>query len=126
MDRQIQIDGRMVGFRATALTPRVYRHRFGRDIIRDLIRLSEAYRRAEKLPDAATEEERQAAQLSVIDLEVFENAAHVMARQYDPSIPDDPGDWLDGFGTFSIYEILPQLLELWQLNGATTAKAKKK
>lgn len=126
MDKVISIDGKDVGFRATALTPRLYRHRNGRDIIRDLNRLKQAYDKATKIDKNATEEEKQDAELSAIDLEIFENAAYIMARQYDPSIPDSSDDWLDEFNTFSIYEILPEILELWAINGATTARPKKK
>lgn len=126
MDRVLTIGGKAVGFRATALTPRLYRHKIGRDIIQDFSRLEKAYRKAAALPETATEEERREAQLSAFDLEIFENAAYIMARQYDPSVPDSPDDWLDGFETFSIYEILPHILELWAINEATTAKPKKK
>lgn len=126
MDKVLSIDGKEVGFRATALTPRLYRHKIGRDIIQDMSRLEQAFRKAIALPETATEEERQAAQLSAMDLEIFENTAYIMARQYDPSLPDSPDDWLDGFGTFSIYEILPEILELWRLNNAVTARPKKK
>ena len=126
MDRVLTIGGKAVGFRATPLTPRLYRHKIGRDIIQDFSRLEKAYRKAAALPETATEEERREAQLSAFDLEIFENAAYIMARQYDPSIPDSPDEWLDGFETFSIYEILPHILELWALNEATTAKPKKK
>lgn len=126
MDRVLTIGGKAVGFRATALTPRLYRHKIGRDIIQDFSRLEKAYRKAAALPEMATEEERREAQLSAFDLEIFENAAYIMARQYDPSVPDSPDDWLDGFETFSIYEILPHILELWAINEATTARPKKK
>lgn len=126
MDRVLTIGGKAVGFRATALTPRLYRHKIGRDIIQDFSRLEKAYRKAAALPETATEEERREAQLSAFDLEIFENAAYIMARQYDPSVPDSPDDWLDGFETFSIYEILPHILELWAINEATTARPKKK
>ena len=49
-----------------------------------------------------------------------------MARLYDANIPDTPEGWLDGFETFSIYEVLPAILELWAINAQTTAKSKKK
>ena len=39
MDKIILIDGKEVGFRASALTPRLYRHKIGRDMIRDLNQL---------------------------------------------------------------------------------------
>ena len=126
MIKKINIDGKEVGFQATALTPRLYRHKIGRDIVRDLNQLRSAYAKAAALPPEATEEERQDAQLSAMDLEIFENAAYIMARQFDCSIPDTPEEWLDGFQTFSIYEILPHIIELWALNNKTTAKPKKK
>lgn len=126
MEKMVKIDGKEVGFRATALTPRIYRHKIGRDMIQDLNKLQASYNKATQLPDEATDEERKEAQLSALDLEIFENAAYVMAKQYDANLPNSPEEWLDGFETFSIYEILPDILELWQLNSATTAKPKKK
>ena len=126
MDKVLNISGREVGFRATALTPRIYRHKIGRDIIQDLNQLRKSYAKAVEGQNAKTEEEQRDAQLSVLDLEIFENAAYVMAKQYDPDVPASLDDWLDGFETFSIYEILPEILQLWSLNERTTAKPKKK
>lgn len=126
MEKMVKIDGKEVGFRATALTPRIYRHKIGRDMLQDLNKLQASYNKATRLPAEATDEERKEAQLSALDLEIFENAAYVMAKQYDANLPNSPEEWLDGFETFSIYEILPAILELWQLNSATTAKPKKK
>lgn len=127
MKKAIKIDEREVGFKATALTPRLYRHYFGRDMIGDMAKLKKAYRKAEELPEDATEEERQEAQLSVIDLEIFENVAWVMAFQFDSAkAGNDPDLWLDGFKTFSIYEVLPEIIELWEVNQQTTAVPKKK
>ena len=119
MDKTIKIDGKDVKFRATALTPRLYRGFFLRDMVRDMNKLRKAYN--------ATDEERQEAQLSAMDLEIFENAAYIMARHATPDdIAKSPDEWLDGFNMFSIYEILPQLLELWALNEAQTSTPKKK
>lgn len=126
MDRVLTINGKDVGFRATALTPRLYRHKIGRDIIQDLNRLRKAYQKATALSEDATPEEKQDTELSALDLEMFENVSYIMARQYDSSIPDTPDEWLDKFDVFSIYEILPSILELWALNETTTAKPKKK
>ena len=126
MDKVLQIGGKEVGFRATALTPRLYRHKIGRDIIQDLNQLKKAYNKAMAAAEGGTEEEKHEAELSAMDLEMFENVAYIMARQYNPDVPDTPDEWLDGFETFSIYEILPQILTLWALNEATTAKPKKK
>ncbi len=48
-----------------------------------------------------------------------------MAKHADGPIPDTPEECLDEFGTFSIYQVLPKLIELWGLNVRTDAKAKK-
>ena len=48
-----------------------------------------------------------------------------MAYHADNSIPQDINDWLDQFDMFSIYEVLPQILELWGDNMLTDVTAKK-
>ena len=138
MDKILTIDGKEVGFRATALTPRLYRHKIGRDIIRDLNRLRKAYVRVMQVQQDAPSEDAtpeelsaytealQDAQLDVLDLEIFEDAAYIMAKQYDASIPGSPEEWLEEFSTFSVYKILPELLELWTMNQLTTSTSKKK
>ena len=132
MEKVIDIDGRPVKFRATASVPRLYRIRFGRDIIQDMAQLRRDFINAEKsqsIPASATAEEKseltQQAELSVLDLTMFENIAFIMARHGDPeNTPDDVGKWLDGFETFSIYEVLPEIIELWDLNTVNTAISK--
>ncbi|MGN0607023.1 MAG: hypothetical protein ACI4JM_10920, partial [Oscillospiraceae bacterium] len=64
--------------------------------------------------------------LDIESLEVFENIAFIMAKHADPdNVPDSPNEFLEQFNTFSIYEILPQLIELWGLNTATQVESKK-
>jgi len=115
MNRHIEIDGQQVAFRASAAIPRIYRMRFRRDIFRDL-------RALEKSIGDGSEEH---SDLDVFSLEMFENIAYVMAKHADPSIPDTPEEWLDNFNTFSIYQVLPQLIELWGLNIQTDVQSKK-
>lgn len=112
MEKTINIDGRPVVFKCTAATPRIYRQRFGNDILVD----SEKLLRAVKAGGT----------LTVEALQTFENLAFVMARQGDPSIPDDPIEWLDTFTVFSIYDILPQLIQLWNQSNQGIEKVKKK
>ena len=66
-----------------------------------------------------------ASMLDTFSLEMFENIAYVMAKHADTNIPDTPEEWLDGFNTFSIYQVLPQLIGLWGLNVQTDVSAKK-
>lgn len=113
--QNITIDGLEVPFKASAAIPRIYRMRFHRDIYKDL-------RDLEKGIDKNDPEN---SNLDLFSLEMFENIAYVMAKHADPSIPDTPEEWLDGFNTFSIYQVLPQIIELWGLNTQTDVQAKK-
>ena len=61
----------------------------------------------------------------MFSLEMFENIAYIMAKHADPSIPDSPEKWLDEFITFSIYQVLPKIIELWGLNVQTDVESKK-
>ncbi len=115
-----------IKMKASALVPKLYRFKFGRDMISDMTSLRKAYNKVEKLPADATEEEREEAQLSVMDLMLFENCAYIMAKHADKTIPDNPDDWLDSLPIFSIYESMPEILKLWQMNNHTTAIPKKK
>ena len=126
MEKNLKIGEKEVKMRASALIPRLYRFKFGRDMIQDMTALSKAYRKAKELPEDATEEEKKEAQMSAMDLTIFENVAYIMAKHGDPEIPDDPDEWLDGFEMFNIYEIMPQILELWGMSNRTTSKPKKK
>nr|DAZ38046.1 MAG TPA: tail assembly chaperone protein [Caudoviricetes sp.] len=113
--RTIKIDGKEVAFKASAAIPRIYRLKFQRDIYKDISLLEKS------LGDNSEEESN----LDLFSLEMFENIAFIMAKHADPSIPDEVEDWLDEFNTFSIYQVLPQLIELWGMNIKTGAEAKK-
>ncbi len=113
--RTIEIDGKEVAFKASAAIPRIYRLKFQRDIYKDISLLEK------NLGDNSEEESN----LDLFSLEMFENIAFIMAKHADPSIPDEVEEWLDEFNTFSIYQVLPQLIELWGMNIKTDAEAKK-
>lgn len=113
--KEIEIDGKLVPFKASAAIPRLYRARFRRDIFKDLMKLGKAIKKEDG------EEE-----LANTDLEMFENVAYIMAKHADPAQPDTPEEWLDQFNTFSIYTVLPKLLELWHINISTDVESKKK
>lgn len=115
MVKNIEIDGKQVPFRASAAIPRIYRMKFQRDIYKDLAAL-------EKAIDSNSEE---VSNLDLFSLEMFENIAYVMAKHADPSIPDTPEEWLDDFNTFSIYQVLPKIIELWGLNVRSDVETKK-
>lgn len=126
MERTIKVGSKSVRMRASALIPRLYRFKFGRDIVQDMAKLKKSYDKASQLPDDASDEERKEAQLSALDLTMFENIAYIMAYHADNTIPATPEEWLEKFDTFSIYEVLPVIMDMWKINNMTTATPKKK
>lgn len=127
MERTLNIGGAELRMRASALIPRLYRFKFGRDLIKDMSQLEKAYKKALSVKEGATDEERRDAELSILDLTIFENVAWAMAKNANPNVPDDPGEWLDSIdGIFSVYEVLPEILELWTDGLNTTSIPAKK
>ena len=115
IERTIEISGKQVQFRSSATVPRLYRAKFKRDIFKDLTKLEKSYTKGTEDGD----------ELQIEDLEIFENVAYIMAYHADPSIPKTIDEWLDQFEMFSIYQVLPQILELWGENLMTDVQAKK-
>ena len=113
--KEIEICGRLVSFRSSATIPRLYRAKFKRDIFKDLQKLEKSY----------SGKQKQGTEFKIEDLEIFENVAYIMAYHADNTIPSTIEEWLDQFDMFSIYEVLPQILELWGDNMMTEVKAKK-
>ena len=113
--KTVEIDGKEVIFKASAAIPRIYRIKFGRDIYKDLA----------KLEKSVSQNKEGSYEIDIPSLEMFENIAYIMAKHADPSIPDTPEEWLDNFNTFSIYQVLPSLIELWGLNMKRDVQAKK-
>jgi hypothetical protein len=115
--KTVQIDGKDVTFRASAAIPRMYRIRFRRDIYQDMAQLT-------KEVDA---NDPNKSEIELDNLEMFENIAYLMAKHADPdSVPNTPEEWLDQFNTFSIYTVLPKIIELWGMNTEQQAESKKK
>ena len=49
-----------------------------------------------------------------------------MAKHADPAQPDTPEEWLEQFNVLSLYQALPDIIELWRLNNMSVAESKKK
>ena len=116
IEKTVKIGEQDVTFRSSASVPRLYRIKFGRDIFKDLSKLEKSFQEKGG-KDGST--------MEIEDLEIFENVAYIMAFHADPSIPKTIDEWLEQFEMFSIYEILPEILELWGTNLITDVEAKK-
>lgn len=114
LEKTVAISGKEVKFHSSATIPRLYRMKFKRDIFKDLSRLESSYKGKE---DGGSFE--------IENLEIFENVAYIMAYHADHTIPATIDDWLDQFEMFSIYEVLPEILELWGINLQTDIESKK-
>lgn len=116
LTKTVTISGQEVTFKSSATVPRLYRTKFKRDIFKDLDKLRTSF---------AQQDGQGGSSIPIEDLEIFENVAYIMALHADPTIPDTIDEWLEQFEMFSIYEVLPSLLELWGDNLVTTVDAKK-
>ena len=112
LEKTVKIGEKDVKFRSSATVPRLYRMKFKRDIFKDLSKLEKSYKGSN-------------GKFEIDDLEIFENVAYIMAYHADHSIPQTIDEWLDDFEMFSIYEVLPEILELWGTNLETEVKSKK-
>lgn len=120
LTKKVTIDGKEVTFKASAAVPRIYRIKFNRDLFMDLQKISKSVDAKGKKKEKAESE------IPIEDLSMFEQIAYVMAQHADPeNVPTDIMDWLEQFDTFSIYQVLPAILELWNLNEQTKSQAKK-
>ena len=117
LEKTVKIGDKEVRFKSSAAVPRMYRIKFNQDIFVDMKELEEAYK--QNLPH------KEASTLGIAHLTIFENVAYIMALHADPTIPDNIDEWLEGFEMFSIYEIIPEIIELWGSNVVSIAEAKK-
>lgn len=118
LKKKATIDGKEYTFASSALLPKLYRVKFGRDLVTDFRRLIKAYKEAEG------DEEKM---VEAFDGEVFERMAWLMLRHAGEDVPDDFEEWLMTLDSpFSVYSALPAIVDLWAENNKTTSKPRKK
>lgn len=128
VQKTVEIDGKEVTFKASAAIPRLYRVKFRRDIFKDMNDLMKDIKANQKAAQKKAEkedDEEPESTLSIESLEIFENIAYMMAKYADPNVPDSIDEWLDQFETFSIYMVMPKIVELWGMNVEQQAESKK-
>ena len=121
-------EGRRYLFRASAFSPIQYNKLFrGNDYLKDI----------EAMAEKKEEMEAGDTSFTMDNYEQFARLAYTFAyqglspspkvteeqRQFVKDYPD-PWTWIDSFNSFSIYMILPQIVELWVGNEKTLVQAK--
>lgn len=132
MKKILTISGVECVFRSSAAVPRMYRIKFGRDIFIDLQNLKKQIDIQERLKEEKQKEAiekgieyQEESELPISSLEMFENIAYIMHKHGDANQPGNIDEWLEQFETFDIYEILPEILELWNLENKQMSSQKK-
>lgn len=123
MTKTVQAGGREITLRVSALLPRKYRYKFGRDMVKDinglrqrLLELVDAYKAGDLEADFTAEE-----------VEAFEDLTWTFAKAGDSTIPDSVEEWLDSFEeVLGVYTLLPEVLLLWSESERGTAEPAKK
>lgn len=123
MRKILTISGVDCNFKSSAAIPRMYRLKFGRDIFVDMQKLKKQVDLQEKLREETGGETESS--LPIDSLEMFENIAFLMHKHGDPSQPSEIDEWLEQFETFSIYEVLPEILEMWGIENEQMSEEKK-
>lgn len=140
MQKLIEVEeGRSVNFKASAFSPIAYNRLFpGRDFLKDMNTLNEKSKKNKKKEkDASGEESSEEISFDMDDYMLFARISYLLAyqglapspretpeqREFTQKYPDAM-EWIDTFNTFSIYEILPEIMELWYKNDKTVSESK--
>ena len=111
MKRTVSFNGKECTIVNNALLPRKYRHQFGRDLIVDMQKMADSYK---KDPDT-------------VNTDVLENITWLMLKEGGEDVGGTVEEWLESLDdTFAIYEIIEDVLGLWVNGRATTSTVKKK
>lgn len=139
MVRKIEVEeGRVITFKASAFSPIAYNNIFpGGDFLRDMAVLEDV---AKEMKDKAADD-KSVLRDAVMPMDVYKYFVRISylfayqglaptPRQTEEQVEflakyPDPWDWIDTFDTFSIYELLPEIMEMWNLNEKQAAQAKK-
>ena len=113
----------------SAATPRIYRAKFGKDII---VQMDAMYERlsneGKKKDEEKKNEEKKDDSVSFTpeELEMMENLIFVCNRQAEPEQPEDIFEWLASFEIGAITGTYGTIMKMWEDNLHQTSKSKKR
>lgn len=105
-----------ISMRADASIPHLYRAKFGKDIMRDMVKITNQLENAETEDDATN--------VILDNYDTLENMAYIFAKHADKAVPEDPEEWLAGLSMLSIIGAAIELINLWGDNMLTQVEPK--
>lgn len=139
MEKLLEIEeGRSYNFRASAFSPIQYNRLFpGHDYMKDINAMVEKSEEMKGETDSEENEKPDNVEFSMENYEQFVRLAYTFAYQGLSPTPfpnqeqkdflkeyPDPWTWIDSFDTFSIYMLLPEIVNIWAGNSKQLVKAK--
>ena len=103
----------------SAATPRIYRAKFGKDIIVQMDAMYERLSNEGKKKDDSVS-------FTPEELEMMENLIFVCNRQAEPEQPEDIFEWLASFEIGAITGTYGTIMKMWEDNLHQTSTSKKK
>lgn len=113
----------------SAATPRIYRAKFGKDIIVQMDAMYERLSKEGKKKDEEKKNEEKkddSVSFTPEELEMMENLIFVCNRQAEPEQPEDIFEWLASFEIGAITGTYGTIMKMWEDNLHQTSKSKKK
>lgn len=108
----------------SAATPRIYRAKFGKDIIVQMDAMYERLSNEGKKKDE--EKKNESVSFTPEELEMMENLIFVCNRQAEPEQPEDIFEWLASFEIGAITGTYGIIMKMWEDNLHQTSRSKKK
>lgn len=135
MKKILTIGGVECTFKTSAAVPRMYRLKFQRDLFNDINSIDRQIKQQKKAMEeekakalktgSEFDEEEYESTLPVQTLTTFENIAFVMHKHGDPEQPADIDEWLEQFETFDIYNVFPEIIDMWSAENKQLSESKK-
>lgn len=117
--KTVEIDGKKITLGASGNTPFLYMSRTGRDINKDI----------NAIQSAVSHGDGDSIPMTMTEMEIFADLAYTMAyqgRDKNEPFPESRDEWLEDLdGVFTLYTLLPAMIELWGLNSMQTVESKK-
>lgn len=108
----------------SAATPRIYRAKFGKDVIVQMDAMYERLSNEGKKKDE--EKKNESVSFTPEELEMMENLIFVCNRQAEPEQPEDIFEWLASFEIGAITGTYGIIIKMWEDNLHQTSRSKKK